>query len=521
MFLLLSILNFTLLLIYPYFNTPNKLVLYIFIYIIFIYINYISKSKDNFSYFKKVIHIDKTILVSKYLKIFIYSNYIFYILHLGILQYFHYYSFFLTENDVVSITEIILEIERGNLFNAHHFGDPDTGNYLSHHFSPILAIFVPFMSLLPYKMGYCNTLLIFTGLGLWLWEKVLSQLEISKDIYFYLSIFPIYNSYIYYLNTGYHYEITILFFFFLVIYGIFQKNSILELLGLGFLLMIKEDMPFYVILFATTFLFQKKSKKFLIYFGISILYLLIIYIVQSNLDNTAKVNWISAWSQWGNTPSEIIINFITRPLEVLSILIEKRNVLLNILGSFGFIPLLHLPSAGALGVILSLHLFSSKEWYNSFYHYYSYTVLPLLLYSILMLGKKISEKPFGKKSLLILFFWGSVFYSLKGNKDFPQKIGTFDNERVRETQAVIEKIPRNASVNVFFDMGMHLRKDIRAYRLKKDFLKDFILLDTRGWSPYYPIENINEDIEKYLKEKKILLYYSIGSVKLYKRKEER
>jgi hypothetical protein len=111
-------------------------------------------------------------------------------------------------------------------------------------------------------MGYCNTLLIFTGLGLWLWEKVLAQLEISKDIYFYLAIFPIYNSYIYYLNTGYHYEITILFFFFLVLYGIFQKNSILELLGLGFLLMIKEDMPFYVILFATTFLFQKKNKKF-------------------------------------------------------------------------------------------------------------------------------------------------------------------------------------------------------------------------------------------------------------------
>ena len=210
-----------------------------------------------------------------------------------------------------------------------------------------------------------------------------------------------------------------------------------------------------------------------------------------------------------------------RPMEVLSILFEKRNVLVNLFGSFGFIPLLHIPSLGALVVLFSLHIFSSKEWYNSFYHYYSYTVLPFLLYSILMLGRKISEKPFEKKSIFILLFWGSVFYSLKGNRDFPQKIGTFDRERVRETQAVVEKISKNASVNVFFDMGMHLRKDIRVYSLKKDFLKDFILLDTRGWSPYYPIDNINEDIEKYLKEKKILLYYSVGSVKLYKRKEER
>ncbi len=520
MFLFFSILNFTLFIIYPYSKTPNKLVLYLFLYIIFIYINYISK-KDNFLYFKKVIYFDKSILINKYLKVFIYCSYIFYIVHLGLLQYYHFNSFFLTENDVVSITEIILETERGNLFSAHHFGDPDLGNYLSHHFSPILAIFVPFMSLFPYKMAYCNTLLIFTGLGLWLWEKVLSRLEISKDIYFYLAIFPIYNSYIYNLNTGYHYEITILFFFFLILYGIFQRNYVLEFLGLCFLLMIKEDMPIYVILFATTFLFQKKVKKFVIYFGISILYFLLIYIVQSNLDSSAKVNWISAWSHWGNTPLEIMSNFLMRPMEVLSILFEKRNVLVNLFGSFGFIPLLHIPSLGALVVLFSLHIFSSKEWYNSFYHYYSYTVLPFLLYSILMLGRKISEKPFEKKSIFILLFWGSVFYSLKGNRDFPQKIGTFDRERVKETQAVVEKIPKNASVNVFFDMGMHLRKDIRVYSLKKDFLKDFILLDTRGWSPYYPIDNINEDIEKYLKEKKILLYYSVGSVKLYKRKEER
>ncbi len=521
MLYLLSLLNFTLFLIYPSFKTPNRLILYISIYIIFIYIHFIYNNESRFSCFSKFVQNDNSILNGKYLKFIIYSNYIFYIVHLGLLQYYHYMSFFLTENDVVSITEIILETGRGNFFKANHFGNPDTGNYLSHHFSPILALFVPFMSILPTKMGYCNTLLFFTGLGLWLWEKVLSLLEINKKIYFYLSIFPIYNSYIYNLNTGYHYEITVLFFFFLTLYGFFKNNSLLEYIGLSFLLMIKEDMPIYVVLFATTFLYLKKCKKFFIYSGISILYLILIYIVQSNLDSTAKVNWISAWSHWGDSPSEIIINFITRPKEVFFDLLEKRNILINLLGSFGFIPLLYLPSLGALAVIFTLHIFSSKEWYNTFYHYYSYTVLPLLLYSIVELGKKSSEKPFLKKGLLFLFFWGSVFYSLKGNKDFPQNIGTFDTERVRETQLVMEKIPKNASVNVFFDMGMHLRKDIKVYRLKKDFLTDFILLDTRGWSPYYPIENINEDIEKYLKEKKILLYYSVGSVKLYKRKEER
>ena len=108
MFLFFSILNFTVFIIYPYFKTPNKLVLYLFLYIIFIYINYISK-KDNFLYFKKVIYFDKSILINKYLKVFIYCSYIFYIVHLGLLQYYHFNSFFLTENDVVSITEIIFQ----------------------------------------------------------------------------------------------------------------------------------------------------------------------------------------------------------------------------------------------------------------------------------------------------------------------------------------------------------------------------------------------------------------------------
>jgi hypothetical protein len=451
----------------------------------------------------------------------LYINYGIYVLHILILQVYHYYSFFLTENDVVSITEVILETERGNLFTAHHFGTPDIGNYLAHHFSPILGLFVPFMMVFPYKMTYCGTLVLFSGLGLYLWERILFHLKLPLGLYFLLSLFVLYNSFLYQLFTSYHFESLSFFFFCFLLYGMITEKPYLEGLGVILFLLTKEDMPLYLFLFSTILFFQKKWKRSMIYASVSVLYFLCIQIIQSNLDPSAKVNWISAWGHWGTNTHEILGNLLTSPLEIGKIYWEKRRILQNLLGSFGFLPLLFYQGFGSILAILSLHLLSSREWYNSFYHYYSYPILPSFLYAIVVLAQKFRTDLAFNKTIPVLLLFGSVLYTLKGNREFPQKWGKIDWERVHDTREIQKRIPLNASVHVIFDMGMHLRKDIQVYRMQKDFLKEYILVDRRGMSPYYPIENLNEDIEKVLREKKFLLYSTIGSVKLYKRKEER
>lgn len=364
-------------------------------------------------------------------------------------------------------------------------------------------------------------MLLFSAMGLLIWERLLSALKLQVGIYFLLAIFPLYNSYIYNLFTGYHYENLEIFFFGLMIYGMIRNKLIYEGLGLCLWLMIKEDIPIYLFLFSTILFFQKKWKRSIVYALVSVLYFLGIQVIQSHLDPSARVNWISAWGQWGTNTPEILWNLLTSPMEIGKIYWEKRNILQNLLGSFGYLPLLFFQGYGSTFVIFSLHLLSSREWYDSFYHYYSYSFLPSFLYAIVVLAQNYGKEPLLRKFIPFFLILGSVFYSLKGNREFPQKWGKIDWERVHETREIQKKIPPNASVQVIFDMGMHLRKDIQVYRLQKDFSMEYILVDRRGKSPYYPIENINEDIEKYLKEEKILLYSSIGSVKLYKRKDER
>jgi hypothetical protein len=118
---------------------------------------------------------------------------------------------------------------------------------------------------------------------------------------------------------------------------------------------------------------------------------------------------------------------------------------------------------------------------------------------------------------MIIFSFCFILYNNKGNQDFPLKIGNINRERVENLKNVIPAIPKNSSVNTSFDLGMHLPLYLKIYPLKKDYLQEFILIDIGGTSPYYTIENMKEDIDKYLAEKKIILFSSSGTVKLYKR----
>ena len=488
----------------PNFSNNYKNLLNIFL-LIFIYIFTFKLKFNILKYSTKPFKI----------KYFIYIYYFIFFAYLLQLQYFHFYSFFLTDNDVVSVTGVIAETSKGNFFSAFHFGESPKSNYLSHHFSPILLVFIPFFKILPFRITYCITLLIFNLLGLFLWERISFHLFKKKILYLFISILPLLNGFIFNLFTSYHFESLLFFFFLFFYYGLITKNLKMELIGFLFCLLIKEDIPIYFSLLSFFFLFKVDTKRFLIYLLVSTFYyILITYYIQPSLDPSAKVNWLLAWENWGTNKVEIIINILTNPKIVTLRLWEKRNILFNLLSSFGFIPLLSLSTFPSFLALYTLQILSERIWYNAFYHYYCYTILPFLILGTF----DILQKWKGKKMFpMIIISFCFILYNNKGNQDFPIKIGNINRERTENLNKVIPAIPKNSAVNTSFDLGMHLPLDLKIYPLKKDYLQEFILIDIRGTSPYYTIENIKEDIEKYLAENKIILFYSSGTVKLYKR----
>lgn len=431
------------------------------------------------------------------------------------LQYFHFNSFFLTDNDVVSITEVIVESSKGNFFLGHHFGDAEKSNYLAHHFSPILIIFIPFFKIIPFRITYCITILFYNFLGLVLWERISFHLIRKKIVYLFISILPLLNDFLFNLFTSYHFESLLFFFFLLFYYGLITKNFKIELIGYISCILIKEDIPIYFCLLSMFFLFKKDFRRFLSYLLVSSFYYsLITYYIQPALDQSARVNWLLAWENWGKNKTEIIMGILSQPKVVSLIFWEKRNIFFNLFSSFGFLPVLSACSLPSLLVIYTLQILSNRIWYNAFYHYYCYTVLPFLI-----IGTFDILHGWGKKNILptICLSFILILYNNKGNQDFPLKLRGINRQRVENLNKVLTEIPEKSSVNTSFDLGMHLPLDMKIYPLKKDYLQEFILIDFGGTSPYYTIENIREDVERYLAEKKIILFYSNGTVKLYKR----
>ena len=483
----------------PFFYIEKTLLLYSFFFIFIFFIN---------------LNIEKIVY-----KRIIYFIYTLFLLHTILLNINHYYSFFLFENDVVSMAEVLLETSKGHFFKSNYFGDMDNGNYLSHHFSPALSLLSPLFIIFPHRLIYTFSLIIFNFISLILIEKIANYNLKDKKDYLIFCLIPLFNPYFYNLFTSYHFESLFLTFFLVFLYGYLSGNKLYESLGFLLSITLKEDIPIYYIIFSVIFLLKKDYKRFIYLIVICLVYLNIINQVQLGLDRSAYVNWLGGWSQFGTDKVGIILNFFLKFDTLILLAIRKIDNLINLLISFSYLPVFSLTELIPCLSIFIIQSSSDRMWYNSFYNYYCYTILPFFIYSTLIGLPYLTQKNDNDKIKNFIYILLTAFclYANKSDRQIPMKYQNVEEEKVRNVRAVIEKIPINSEVSTFFSLGMHLRTDISSYPLKKDKTKKFILVDTTGFSPYTSIEEINLDIEKNLKEKKILLYYSKNTVKLYKK----
>jgi uncharacterized membrane protein len=436
-------------------------------------------------------------------------------LHLWILSELHFRSLFLTENDFVSMSEVLNQTLKGHFFKDHFHGDMENGNYLAHHFSPTLLVLSPFLWLSETRMGYAYGL-IFISLGC-SYIFFLHIQHFSQKYKIFLFTFFLLNLYNYRIFTAYHFEVLFLLFFLIWILCFKKKYLISEIIFFIICLGVKEDIAIYLVFFSFYFLFKKENARFLGYFSFCLLYyFFIIPYFQNQLDQSTKENWLHIWGKYGQSIPEIILYIIKNPNLILMEIWNRKSVAIDLLGSFSFIPLGSLIIYSSLISILGLHILSTRIWHNSFYHYYSYSILPTLWVGVLDI---FSKKPKISIQLLALFFGIGLYFS--GNdKHFPLTFQQITEPNFSSIQFAIAKIPKGSSVQVSFQIGALLSRSNPVYPIQAGFVtKDYLLFVPSPLLSKEETNRIEKNLKKQEEDGKIILVFSQNLVKMYKKKD--
>lgn len=440
-----------------------------------------------------------------------------YSIHLILLQQNHRDTFFLTENDFTNMSEVLNETSKGNFFRDHFHGNPETSNYLAHHFSPGIIVLIPFLFFHTTRIGYSYGLVFFAVCSLLLWRKLILNKCKKNSVQYFFILLLISNPFIYHLLTSYHFESLFLFSFLWLQYAILQKKRLQEIAAFILSISLKEDISIYMILLGISFLLQKDWKRGFVYIFISVLYFFVIIpLLKSQLDSSASENWFSLWSNLGNTPLEILLSPIQNPESILEQIQQNGKIGFDLANSTSWLFLLFTPYIPGIVSIFFIHILSNRIWYNQFFHYYSYTITPFLLVgSILGFTNLIHKHKLALHYIPILCL--VLIFQFSQDTLFPLKYKGLDSERILIIEEAVKLIPPGETIQAGFDLGIFIPRKNPIYPIRlSEPNTDWILLDQNSFSPYIPTQKLEIHLEKLVNAGKIRLFFTKKNVRLYK-----
>ncbi|MBE7411160.1 MAG: DUF2079 domain-containing protein [Leptospiraceae bacterium] len=417
-----------------------------------------------------------------------------YSIHFFSIHNSHFQSFFLGDMDYVSMAEVLNSTLKGNFFSTNYHGQTENSNYLSHHFSPAIILLSPFMVFSEYRLGYGYSLLFYNLLGVFAISLYLISRNIRGFQFFFLLCFFMINIYVYRLFQSYHFEQIFLFFCVLLFWAIQKEKKILSYFLFLICIFIKEDISIYMTLLGIFLLFTKRKKMGTILIAVSIGYFFyLVPWIQDSIDSGAKINWLLDWSKWGNSISEIAIQILSNPIKVFMLFVQKKSLLFDISLSFSFLFFFYPKIFLILIPIFIFHFSSDRIWFNDFYNYYSYTILPFLIYGSVEGFKKIENFQPSKNLLtlpfLLLFLSLTLFRSSK-DQFFPLQIPKIDYSKFQSVIEASSIIPNHSKVNAQFDVSGFVNRKSQIFPMTME-PKDYLFFNLQnGFSPYKSLEEL-------------------------------
>lgn len=341
-----------------------------------------------------------------------------------------YHSFFFHDADYIGISDFLISFANGNTFQSYYYSEIG-GSYLNHHFAPGSFILAPIVSLVPNRMGlalgcfffYQVSTLIWLYFGYNVYRSEIKSGNLKSHLPFYLFWIVILNQqYLYRIGSSYHFEILVpffAFFFFFTYYKLIDKekkstrnNNIWLILSLLIYISIKEDILIYVFLFFLPLIYDSLQKRefhilklqgkilaILLFWGIFVFF--IHPYLQGN--NIGK-HWSGELTkEYGTNYKQVQNNW------------KSLKILIEVFVSGGSAIFTRSLESIGIGLVYLIHFFSNRPWHHELYSYYSYSLLPMILFTGVLLIKYWKEERWSILFLCIMM----VFYKNSLDTNFP------------------------------------------------------------------------------------------------------
>jgi uncharacterized membrane protein len=257
-------------------------------------------------------------------------------------------------------------------------------------------------------------------------------------------------------------------------------------------MLIKEDVPIYVVALALYFAFTGQRRVAISLGLVSVAYGAFVAFVgfPALVEGTSAPYALSAWTNFGQTIPQILGYFLAHPGEAMRVFWTPS--FLRLLGSFGFLPLL---SPGPLlAAIPGLFVnFSGSHLQRNLSHYYAAPALPLLAWATVWALRRIQAST--GRPVVYALVAGLVVTNFHYARMYQV------TARDREGLALIQTLPRAASIAAPSHVVPHLPKREAIYVVGATWRRepvDFVLLDVRrrGWPIRRPeVRSLATDLE--------------------------
>ena len=410
---------------------------------------------------------------------------IIYIIYFTSTSFLRHDNFFSGRFDLGNMDQVVWNTINGRIFQLTDPNGIDTVSRLSFHADFILILISPlyFIWSNPKMLLLLQTILLSLG-SIFIYLIARNILK-NKNISLVLSISYLLYPALQYVNLYDFHPVAFATTFLLATYYFFLKKQYLYFLIFATLSAITKENVWAIISVFGLFIILRSFKNkriinikefffgaFIFLFSASLFYLLIVKIIP--FFRAGDHFALSYYSEFGNTPLEVLQNIILNPLKTFSVVFEfsRLRFLFEILSPLGFISVLNPAILIFVLPDMMISLLSNNVQLRQIYYQYTSSITPFIfisaVYSLKYLISRFKKLTYEKlsvfillSSLISLYFIGPIAGSKRPNIDMFTK--QLDNRKAIEK--FISKISIEYSIAATNNLGSHLSQREKIYTI--------------------------------------------------------
>ncbi|MCB2156884.1 DUF2079 domain-containing protein [bacterium] len=362
------------------------------------------------------------------------------------------------------------------------------GNYFGIHFQPVFMLVLPLYRLFDHPLTLVCFLTFFLVLAAWPLAELARLVLRSEALALGVAVLFLGNHFVASIHMANHSESLGFAPMFLAFLARERRKPVPFAIGIGLVLLLKEDYALYVVLYGLYLLTERDGWRWgvaTIAAGIAGGMLASIVMKACGLEEYTRLGMVAAsrYTEMGETPLQVLAYLFVHPISTIGRI--AKPVLLLLVGSTGVICLLDWKRAG-LGLLAAVpFLLTGDHIIARLDYYYSYAAVPFLFLATIggarLLRENFAERRALIDRVLVVFF---VVIAL-GTQFFPTRTDNLRHlplkadPRFRMVGFVLEDLPVGATVGAQHQLFCRVPSDRRALPIRPWSIReiDYLLVD--------------------------------------------